>query len=84
MNTNNRNRNLEISAAPKKAKSRGPAYSQALNQNRIDRQGSRSRESARETVRWLRWMVFSVETAREVGGRGGIRIGLLKKECFQF
>ena len=34
----NRNRKLEISRAPTKAKSREPAYSQALNQNRIDRQ----------------------------------------------
>ena len=35
----NRNRKLDISTAPTKAKSREPAYSQALNQNRIDRQG---------------------------------------------
>src|SRR6185503_20240255 len=34
----NRNRKLDISTAPTKAKSREPAYSQALNQNRIDRQ----------------------------------------------
>src|SRR6218665_76855 len=41
----NRNRKLLISRAPTKAKSQEPAYSQALNQNKIDRQGSRSRES---------------------------------------
>src|SRR6218665_3504077 len=37
----NRNRKLLISRAPTKAKSQEPAYSQALNQNKIDRQGSR-------------------------------------------
>jgi len=45
------------------------AYSQALNQNKIDRQRPRSRESGRQTVRRLWWMVFGVETAREVRGR---------------
>src|SRR6218665_2158333 len=49
----NRNRKLLISRAPKKAKSQEPAYSQALNQNKIDRQLSRSRESVRQTVRRL-------------------------------
>ena len=43
----NRNRKLLISKAPTKAKSQEPAYSQALNQNKIDRQRSRSRESGR-------------------------------------
>jgi len=40
-NTRNRirNRNLQLSTAPTKAKSREPAYSQALNQNKIDRVG---------------------------------------------
>ena len=33
----NRNRNLEIYTASMKAKSREPAYSQALNPNKIDR-----------------------------------------------
>ena len=46
----NRNRKLLISRAPTKAKSQEPAYSQALNQNKIDRQRSRSRESGRQTV----------------------------------
>ena len=40
-----RNRKLQISRAPTKAKSQEPAYSQALNQNKINRQRSRSRES---------------------------------------
>ena len=42
------NRKLLISRAPTKAKSQEPAYSQALNQNKIDRQWSRSRESGRQ------------------------------------
>src|SRR6218665_2655285 len=63
-----RNRKLLISRVPTKAKSREPAYSQALNQNKIDRQWSRSRESGRQTVRRLWWMVFGVETGREVWG----------------
>ena len=49
----NRNRNLDISTAPTKARSREPAYSQALIQNKIDRQRVRSRESGRQTVRRL-------------------------------
>src|SRR6218665_2868281 len=64
----NRNRKLLISRASTKAKSQEPAYSQALNQNKIDRQRSRSRESGRQTVRWLWWMVFGVETGREACG----------------
>ena len=60
----NRNRKLLISRAPTKTKSQEPAYSQALNQNKIDRQRSRSRESGRQTVRRLWWMVFGVETRR--------------------
>src|SRR6218665_2190047 len=43
------NRNLLISRAPTKAKSQEAAYSQALNQNKIERQRSRSRESGRQT-----------------------------------
>src|SRR6218665_1200254 len=65
-----RNRKLEISRALTKAKSREPACSQVLNQNKIDRQQSKSRESGRQTVRQLWWMVFGVETGREVWGRG--------------
>src|SRR6218665_915651 len=47
LNTN-RNCKLLISRAPTKAKSQEPAYSQALNQNKIDRQRSGSRESGRQ------------------------------------
>ena len=50
---------------PPKAKSQEPVYSQALIQNIIDRQRVRSRESGRQTVRRLWWMVFGVETERE-------------------
>ena len=60
-------RNLKISTAPIKARLREPTYSQALNQNKIDMQWVRSRESA---GRQLWWMVFGVETGREVGRRG--------------
>src|SRR6218665_2730770 len=49
----NRNRKLEISTAPTKAKSREPAHSQALIQNKLDSQRSRSRESLRQAVRRL-------------------------------
>jgi len=47
------NRKLQTSAAPTKAKSRKPAYSQALNQNKIDRQSQdpKSQAGARQTVR---------------------------------
>ena len=62
--TPNCNRKLLISRAPTKAKSQEPAYSQALNQNKIDRQWSRSRESGRQTFRRLWWIVFGVETGR--------------------
>src|SRR6218665_125897 len=63
-----RNRKLEIPRAPTKAKSQEAAYSQALNQNKIDRQRSRFKESGRETVRRLWWIVFGVETGREACG----------------
>src|SRR6218665_652377 len=63
----NPNRKLDISTAPTKARSREPAYSQALIQNKIDRQRVRSRESDRQTVRRLWGMMFGVETGREVG-----------------
>ena len=54
-----RNRKLDISAAPTKAKSRDPAYAQALSQNKIDRQRVRSMQR----VRQLWWMVFGVQTS---------------------
>jgi len=58
-------------------KSREPVYSQALNQNKINRQWSRSREPDRHIVRRLWWMVLRVERAREVGKRGGQKSGYL-------
>src|SRR6218665_3608228 len=64
--TCNRNRKLRISRASTKAKSQEPAYSQVLNQSKIDRQRSRSREPVRQTVRRLWRMVLGVETGREV------------------
>ena len=45
-----RNRKLLISRAPPKAKSQEPAYSHALNQNKIDRQRSRSRQADSQTA----------------------------------
>ena len=80
----NRNRNLETSTAPTKAKSREPAYSQALNQNKIDRQRVKSGESGRQIDGRLRWVMFRIEMTRDVMRRGGIRIGFLKEQCFQF
>ena len=68
----------------KKAKSRELAYSQAFIQNKIDRQRFRSRESGRQTVRRLWWMVFGVKTGSEVGRRGQIRIGFVEEQCFKF
>src|SRR6218665_3891755 len=55
---------------PQKVKSREPAYSQVLNQNKSIDTGSTSRES----VRRLWFMVFEVQRGREVWGRGYIRI----------
>jgi len=43
------NQKLEICIAPTKAKSREPAYSQALVQSKINRQQVRSRESSRQS-----------------------------------
>ena len=51
----NRNRKLEISRAPTKAKSREPAYSQAPNQNKIDRQRSKAGEAGRQSDGYGRW-----------------------------
>ena len=65
-----RNRKLDISRAPTKAKSRESAYSQALVQTKSIGSGSDPESQAcRQTVRWLRWKVFGVETGREVGRR---------------
>lgn len=42
---------------------------------------SRSKGSGmKQTVRWLRWMMLRIGAVRqESGGRGGIRIGLMKR-----
>jgi len=61
----NRNRKLGISIAPTKAKSREPAYPQALSQNEIDREGPKSVESGRQKVRQLRRLWWSWD------GKGG-------------
>ena len=59
----NRNRNpkLDISTAPTKAKSWEPAYSQALIQNKIDRQRIRTRESGRQTDGYGVWCSMMTE-----------------------
>ena len=57
-----------ISTAPTKAKSREPAYSQALFQNKINRQRVRSRESDRHTDGQIP-MVGGVWSGDGEGGR---------------
>ena len=37
-----------------------------------------------QTVRWLWWMVFGVETGRKVGRIGQIRIGFVEEQYFKF
>ena len=59
----NRNRKLEISTTPTKARSREPAYSPAFIPNRIDRQRVRSRESG-------------MQAGRQSDGYGGWCLGL--------
>jgi len=44
-------------------KSLEPAYSQALNQNKIDGQRIKI-QRVRQAVRWLWWMVFRVDMGR--------------------
>jgi len=62
---------------PTKAKSQEPAYSQALIQNKIDKQRVISGESDRQKIRRLSWWtVFGVETGREVGRWEQMRIVL--------
>ena len=67
--SHNRNRILEFSTDPTKAESLEPAYLQAHNQNKYDRQRIIIQRFS-QTAIW--WMVFAVETAREVGGRGWV------------
>ena len=60
-----RNLKLKISSTSNKAKS---PYSQALNQNKIERQGVMIqvvRQADRQTVRRLWWMVYAVDTGEE-------------------
>ena len=80
----NRNRNIQTSTAPTKAKSREPAYSLALSQNKIDSQRIKSGESGRQIDGRPRWVMFRVEMTRDVRRRGRIRIGFMKEQCFQF
>jgi len=54
--------------APTKAKSYEPAYSQALDQNNIDKQRVKIKRG-RQTVTRLWRMVFGVEVGRKVWGR---------------
>ena len=63
--------------APTKAKSRESAYSQALNQTKIDRQRSRSRESreGRQSMVYGGWSL-DVE-----GGIGTMMNPLMYKKC---
>jgi len=56
----NRNRKLEVSTTPTKAKSRDQAYSQALIPNKTNGQRVRVRQAGRQTVRRLWWMVLGV------------------------
>ena len=62
-------------------KSREPAYSQALIQNKIDRQ----RVISRESDGYGGWCLeFGVETVMEAERRGWIRTGFVEEPCFQF
>src|SRR6218665_2507993 len=61
----NRNRKLEISIGPTKAKLQEPGYSQTLIQNKVDRQQARSRELGRQTVR----RIYGGWCLRREGGR---------------
>ena len=64
----NRHRKLKISIASTQAKSREPAYLQALNPSKsIDGLKIQESQAGRQAGRQLWWMVFRVETAREVG-----------------
>ena len=79
----NCNCKLAISRAPTKAKSREPAYSQALVHNKIDRQRVRSIESGRQTVRRLWWMEFGIETGRRYREEDK-SVVFVEEQCFKF
>ena len=51
---------------------------------KIDRQQVKFRESGRQTVGRLWWIMLGAGTWREVGGRGQIRIGFVEEQCFKF
>ena len=72
-------RNLKISTAPTKAKLREPAYSQALIQNKIDRQ------QVKTTVRQADSQIDMVDSVQRTwDGEGGrekrIRIGFVEEQ----
>ena len=67
----NCNRKLDISTAPTKARSREPAYSQALILNKIDRQRVKSRESASQTAMVYGVWSWDVEGGREEEDKSG-------------
>ena len=74
----NRNRKLEISTAPTKAKSREPAYSQALVQNKSIGSGSDSESQADSRTA----MVDGVWSWDGEGGREK-RIGFVEEQYFK-
>ena len=55
-----------------KRKTWEPAYSKALNQSKIDRRGQYPENQAGryDSQTGIRWMVFRVQTGREVGEEG--------------
>ena len=79
----NRNRKLHISTTPAIAKSREPVYLQALNQNKIAKQGSISRESTYRQSDGCG--VWCLELRRGpphgVWGRKWIRLGFATQQC---
>ena len=67
-------------------KSREPTYSQALVQNKIDRQRVRSRESGRQGRQsdgYGGWCL-ELRRGREQRRRGQVRIGFVAEQCFKF
>src|ERR1043165_2011997 len=82
MTYRDRNRKLETSTAPTKARSREPAYSQALNQNKIDRHEvkiQRVRQADRQAAK-----ADGVWCSDDEGEREKYWIQDVKEQCFQF
>ena len=80
----NRNRNLEISTAPTKAKSWAPAYWQTLiSKKSIDNESDPESQAGRQSDGYDGWCL---ELRREGGirRRGWFRIGFVEEQCFQF